>query len=599
MEEREGILRFTFDTTRITHLKKICVSVFVLFAAFPFSCAQLTDSPSSIYNAASTRHYQLAHDEVEVMAEEWISLIGEFQRVINADPQGKWADDAQYAITSCWMWMAQNIGSHDRDETGPTEATPTERAIDSLKTLLDEYPGSQYAAEANYWLGNCYKVLGEELRAITYYQTVIRNYLEHPISEDAQFQLGGIYERQQHFSSAMATYQALAQRSKKAKIVADTEKRIADLQRKQVAPSARVANASEQRKADEQKPPAVTRSGPQVKTGKVDTSTPTHSSSQKQPDRPSKTGDGKAHEFDHADAGVSVSNTLSPPSPRVQRKPKEAVGANGTDLAPFDTLTKPISQKLSKLAGKAKNRTKIAMPPSNQRIGFNKVIVIDPGHGGKDPGALSRLWGHEKKVVLDISKALRDILIKKGYRVRLTRERDTYLPLEERTKLATKKNANLFISIHANAFASRRVSGIETYYLASASDESSKMTVARENTGSKHSIRKLNQMKILENSSAKNIRLAKSVHGHLIRATKAKDRGVRHAPFRVLNGTEVPSILIEVGFMTNPKEAKKLATKTYQRQIATAIVKGIEEYLTGPPSTVTNGKGRTGGKRRK
>jgi N-acetylmuramoyl-L-alanine amidase CwlD len=557
MEARAGILRFTSYTKRIAHQKKICVSVFVLLAAFPFSCVQLTDSPSSIYNAASTRHHQLAHGEVKVTEEEWISLIGQFQRVINADPEGNWADDAQYAITSCWMWLRQNRGHRDRDGTVAPEATPTKRAIDSFKTLLDNYPDSQYAAEANYELGYCYQTLGDDLRAITYYQTVIRNYLAHPISEEAQLQIGEVYERQQHFSSAMATYQALAQRSEKAEIVAETARRIVNLQRKQIEPSARVADVSEQRKTDEQKPPVATEPVPQVETSKVDTSALTNPSAQKSPKRPSKTRE--------RTASVSVSDTAPDPSPRVQQEPKKTVEANGTDLAPLATPAKPKSQKQSKLAGTAKNgKTAIAMPPLNRRPKLNRAIVIDPGHGGKDPGALSRSWGHEKKIVLDISKALRDILAKRGYRVRLTREKDTFLPLKARTKLATKQNANLFISIHANAFSSRRVSGIETFY-----------------------------------SDTKSRRLASTVHKQLIRATKAKDRGVRHAPFRVLNDTKVPAILIEVGFMTNPKEAKKLATKTYQRQIATAIAKGVEGYLNGSPSTVTNGKRRTGGKRKK
>lgn len=562
MEARKSILRFasnhlathkgTSDTTGIAHLKKICVSVFVLLAAFPFSCAQLTDSPSSIYNAASIRHYQMVHDEVNVMDEEWISLIGEFQRVINADPHGKWADDAQYAITSCWMWLRQNIGSRDPDRTGTPEVTPTERAIDAFKTLLDKYPGSQYTDEANYWLGYCYQTLGEESRAITYYQTVIRNYLAHPISEDAQLQLGEIYERQQYFSSAMATYQALAQRSKKAEIVAETEKRIANLQQKfarsrdhpqgQGAPPARVADTSEQRQADEQKLPIVISAVPQVQAGKVAPSTPTNSSFQKRPDPPNN--------------ATSTSGSAS--SPGVAPKSEQSVPANGTEDALFATPSKPEAQKPPKLMRAAKgSKTQIDMPPIDRGRRFKKFIVIDPGHGGKDPGALNRASGHEKKVVLDISKKLRDILVKKGYRVRLTRETDTYLSLEDRKKLATKQNANLFISIHANAFSSRRVSGIETYY------------------------------------STKNRRLAQVIHKQLIRATKAKDRGVRNAPFRVLSGTKVPAILIEVGFLTNLKEARKLAKKGYQRQIATGIAKGVEEYLANTSAIVASAKAKT------
>ena len=212
-----------------------------------------------------------------------------------------------------------------------------------------------------------------------------------------------------------------------------------------------------------------------------------------------------------------------------------------------------------------------------------KTIVIDPGHGGKDPGALGRSNLQEKGIVLSISQKLREILTAKGYTVLMTRDTNRFIPLKKRTEFATQHKADLFLSIHANAAESSRANGIETYYLdVTSTDKASEKIAARENANSGYSIQELETLLeglIQESKSEDSKRLARHVQDTLVQSTGAVDRGVKHARFVVLIGTKVPAILIETGFVSNPVEGRKLTTSAYQSKIATAIAQGIDKFL--------------------
>ena len=142
-------------------------------------------------------------------------------------------------------------------------------------------------------------------------------------------------------------------------------------------------------------------------------------------------------------------------------------------------------------------------------------------------------------------------------------------------------------AFHANASISRKVTGIETYYLALASDESARITAMRENAGAKFSMKELDALvgRILkETKSTESRRLAQFIQAQLTSGKQVKNRGVKHAPFVVLIGTKVPAVLVEVGFISNPQEGKKLTTKAYQRQLATSIAEGIEAIYQKYPA---------------
>ncbi len=217
-------------------------------------------------------------------------------------------------------------------------------------------------------------------------------------------------------------------------------------------------------------------------------------------------------------------------------------------------------------------------------------IVIDPGHGGQDYGAPGYLKGvHEKDVVLQISRRLaRKIREKLKYSVYLTRNSDTFLTLEERTAIANTKNADLFISIHTNSHKDRRAYGIETYFLNLATDDDAIRVAAMENATSTKNISDLHTIlsDLMQNAKInESSRLANYVQGSMVRHlknkryTRIKDKGVKQAPFYVLLGAQMPAVLVETSFISNPRECKRLTNPRYQERLCEAIVKGIRTYI--------------------
>jgi N-acetylmuramoyl-L-alanine amidase len=213
-------------------------------------------------------------------------------------------------------------------------------------------------------------------------------------------------------------------------------------------------------------------------------------------------------------------------------------------------------------------------------------IVIDPGHGGYDPGA--KVKGlTEADLVLDVALRLEKLLKKqKNVDVVLTRRSNAYVTLEERTAIANKSEADLFLSIHANASASATVRGVETYFLNFAPNAEAEATAARENAASSRSMRELPD--ILEAIALNNKReesrdLAAIVQGALYERLRKVNRslrnlGVKQAPFVVLIGASMPAILAEIAFMTNSQEATLLKTEKYRQQIAEALLAGVMRY---------------------
>jgi N-acetylmuramoyl-L-alanine amidase len=217
------------------------------------------------------------------------------------------------------------------------------------------------------------------------------------------------------------------------------------------------------------------------------------------------------------------------------------------------------------------------------------TMVIDAGHGGKDPGAVGPTGLREKDVVLRIAKRVRDKVTKQlGWKVVMTREDDRFIPLDERTGIANSKNAALFLSIHANACADRRVTGIESFVLGTTTDKDALRLAAKENNISPKEVSDLQVIladlrlnapyKVIPSS-----RLADNVQNALVKSLhkqygNIRDLGVKEAPFVVLIGAEMPSILVEVSFISNPKEEKRLRDPRYLDALADAIVAGLKKY---------------------
>lgn len=218
------------------------------------------------------------------------------------------------------------------------------------------------------------------------------------------------------------------------------------------------------------------------------------------------------------------------------------------------------------------------------------TVVIDPGHGGKDPGAIGYKGLQEKDVVLRVAKKLETKLKEnKKCRVIMTRANDVFIPLEERTAIANAKKADLFISIHANASFNRERSGIETYFLNYASDEDALNVAARENAATK---KNLTDLQIILNDLLLNSKINESsllagcVQDSLFRGlqkrySNVKNLGVKRGPFYVLIGAEMPSILVEISFITNKNEGKYLREENYLDLIVSSIFDGLMRYQNG------------------
>jgi N-acetylmuramoyl-L-alanine amidase len=232
-------------------------------------------------------------------------------------------------------------------------------------------------------------------------------------------------------------------------------------------------------------------------------------------------------------------------------------------------------------------------PPVNSRISLAQQlglgvgkIVLDPGHGGKDPGALA--FGlKEKDIVLKVAKNLAYHLKKDmNADVILTRDSDHFLPLEERTAIANTNDADLFISLHINAHPSPEVKGFETYFLNLSTNDEAMRVAARENATSAHQMSDLEDIlsDIMQNSKInESSRLAQQVHSSIANGLDTppyivKNMGVKQAPFYVLIGAGMPAILIELAFISNPDDARLLADDTFIDKMTGEISRGILEY---------------------
>jgi N-acetylmuramoyl-L-alanine amidase len=291
---------------------------------------------------------------------------------------------------------------------------------------------------------------------------------------------------------------------------------------------------------------------------------------------------------------------------KAREKEPEPEKGKETDKEEDKEAVKEIAKEIGKDIGKEKEPVAKVEPRRPKRgvakakepdktvslarqLGLNvKRIVIDPGHGGKDPGCYMEGQIIEK----DIALALAQIVEKKveekfDIDVILTRDKDVFVPLEKRTAFANVNKADLFISLHINAHKQPDVHGFETYFLNMATDERAVLLAARENATSEKSISDLQSILndlMLNTKISESSKLAHEVQRGVLGQVKrkyedVKDLGVKQAPFYVLIGAEMPAILVETGFMTNPVERKRLQNQKYLETLADGIVAGVERYI--------------------
>ena len=217
-------------------------------------------------------------------------------------------------------------------------------------------------------------------------------------------------------------------------------------------------------------------------------------------------------------------------------------------------------------------------------------IVIDPGHGGKDCGAMGITNICEKTIVLSVGKLLEQELKKRGYVVFMTRSSDVYVDLKKRTDMANAKNADLFVSIHANSVAktsNKKSEGVETYFLSTARSERARDVAEQENKGDVNTMNYFSKLSFLNALNSHRLiasnKLAIDIQFGILRELKRGydivDGGVREGPFWVLAGALMPSVLIEIGYNSNENEAKRISDKDYQKSLAVGIANGIDGFI--------------------
>ena len=221
------------------------------------------------------------------------------------------------------------------------------------------------------------------------------------------------------------------------------------------------------------------------------------------------------------------------------------------------------------------------------------VVVLDPGHGGKWPhdGAHGGRGLHEKVIALQVARKTKESLEAQGATVILTRDVDDDIPLADRVRIANEAGADVFLSIHCNSMETlgdRKVTrGVETYFLSpDPTDAEAKMLAQLENGGpeavplprSNDPVAGILNDLALGQARNDSAALAQIVQQHMVRGTRATSRGVRQAPFLVLSGTRMPSVLVEIGFISHPREGRMLGRDRYQRRVAQALADGVRDF---------------------
>jgi N-acetylmuramoyl-L-alanine amidase len=233
-------------------------------------------------------------------------------------------------------------------------------------------------------------------------------------------------------------------------------------------------------------------------------------------------------------------------------------------------------------------------------------VVLDAGHGGKDPGAVGRVLGtHEKVLTLDICARLRRKLAAAGFEVVMSRDSDAYVPLAERSRVAGHGRADLFVSVHVNASPNRGACGLETYFLSEAKTDWERAVAARENAELDSSpgngtygpgdlgliLADLAQNEFLHESSE----LAADIQQECAAYARVKDRGVKQANFYVLRNTYMPAVLVECGFLSNKSEEKLLRKPAHREKLAEGVTRGITTFCRRFAANGGNGASRPPG----
>lgn len=571
--------------------------IFPIILLISIGCNAWATPASDAYRKAQTCYEELKKNEkLSLDSKNWVHCISDFKKVAESYPNDPKAPEALYSAARLSRELYKQSGS----------AGYIEESIHLYNTVVKDYPDHALADDALYQIGMLrHDPMKEDDKAKRAWNALLSRYPNGDMAPKAKEALESLGTGSAITESAVAEKDA-----KKQPVPAEAkEKAPPPAEAKEKAPAAE--ESGDRFRISKLKRMSITPGQAQtLVTIELDRLTPftlkfiEYGARTKTPAR-------LTLQFPRTKLDETVPKEESVSSPHVTAiKIKEGV-FTGEVAIRFDlraNTTYEVSQKNertiirffiqgSKPQPVPKEEKPLKKGPLSGTASNSLRIVIDPGHGGKDTGAIGPNGVEEKTVTLAIAKKLARTLEKEqGAIVYLTRSRDVDLPLEKRNEFANAKKADLFISIHANANKNKSVSGVETYYLNNASDEAAKRLAQRENRSAAKPQSQVDKilLTLSQNYTTEESRVfAGDVHKTVIedlsgRYKGLKDHKVRSALFYVLVGAKCPGILVETSFISNPTEEKRLTNPAYQSAIADAIASGIEQYVrTGKDRVAT------------
>jgi N-acetylmuramoyl-L-alanine amidase len=600
---------------KLNHLhKQLLTFTAILLVSLCISCGirSVSYGPpereiEKLYTRADAAYNRLSEGKTGSSRRRWNNVISQFQEIARDYPKSRFADDAQYKVGSSYI-----------QAFGLLEDSP-QKAVDAFEHLIKRYPDSEFVDDARYWKAYAYSLKKDYTRSMAEYKRFMSDYPESEFYQEAERQMEvcqaklGIPKRKEQPTKPRP--QTFITPTAIAKEINDTTERIA--RQSEEIPSKPVESNSATPDSGDEQPlefPTKALEDHQLQVKPFEHASIEGIRFHSWPEFTrvvidlNKQVEYKADRLTEPDR-IYLDLQMAFIAPDKQTVLIDDMVIENIRSAQFDEHTVrvvlDVKQAHSYDVFYIENPVRLVvdvypdgsgspldLSPSRRResaslikqLGLKvKTIVIDPGHGGKDPGAVSESGLMEKDVVLDIAKRVKTFLESgDDYQVYLTRESDIYIPLEGRTAFANLKKADLFISIHINAGRRKGARGIETFYLSMASDEEASLTAAMENASAGKTISDLSSLlhDILKVTKVDESReLAGTIQSCLCHRTEAEDRGVKRAPFIVLIGARAPSVLVELGFMSNKQDERLLRRDDYKDKLARALAKAVGDYI--------------------
>ncbi|UCD84034.1 MAG: N-acetylmuramoyl-L-alanine amidase [Deltaproteobacteria bacterium] len=545
---------------RVVLLSFLILSPLLLFPELAY-----TRGAEDLYQAARGSYYDLKKSGTKrKYRHNWFKVIDRYIRVTKEHPKSEKADDAWFMVGELYQELYQI--SLLRDDL--------KQAIESYRKVVEDFPASNLADDAQFRIGEIYRArLEDNSQAYLEYSRVVSNFPKGDQTAKARYWCS----RLQAYKPAPKKQKTRSVKSDLALVSEIRHNSNPDYTRVVIDVEKEVAYKSSLLPKDPEKNIHFPRLYLDLKNAKI-------CPKLKQP--------------------IPIGNTILKRARAGQYQPDtvrvvldiESIEDHAIFHLeePFriivDVWGEPESIE-GIIARKEEAKEESEEEPGSFASAFNlkvKKIIIDPGHGGHDPGAIGKRGLKEKDVVLSVSKLLEKKLKERlDIEVSLTRRDDTFIPLDQRAPFANTQNADLFISIHANASPRRAAYGVETYYLSLTNDEEALKVAARENATSTKKISDLQYILadlILTYNVNESPILAKFMQESLVSTLKEsysqiKDLGVKKAPFYVLINVKMPAVLVELSFISNPREEKRLRSERYQEILADGIFQGIKEYI--------------------